>query len=80
VAANMLKKSFGACIPTRTSFTVLPKAAPSLVPAGSPRWVTPDLIAETIRVWQPYYPKTLTPDDALSMIMNVGCLLDVLRE
>ena len=25
------------------------------VPAGAPRWVTPELFADTIRVWEPYY-------------------------
>lgn len=48
------------------------------VPPGAPRWVTADLIAKTIRVWQRYYPEPLTADDALSMIINVGNLFDVL--
>lgn len=53
--------------------------APSVpVPAGAPRWVTPELLADTLRVWQPYYGN-LTPQDALSIIMNVGNLFDVLR-
>ena len=47
---------------------------PSLVPAGTPEWITPHLIAETIRVWQPYYREVLTPEDAVTMIRNVGRL------
>jgi hypothetical protein len=50
------------------------------IPRGAPSWVTPDLIAETIRVWQPYYDARLTTDDALGMIVNVGHLFDVLFE
>ena len=52
---------------------------PSLtVPAGAPRWVTPELLADTLRVWRPYYGN-LTSHDALSIISNVGNLFDVLR-
>jgi hypothetical protein len=43
-----------------------------------PAWITPDLIDETIRVWQPYYATRLTAEDAVTMILNVGRLLDVL--
>jgi hypothetical protein len=50
------------------------------VPPGSPSWVTSDLIAETIRVWQPYYRVPLTSQDAVEMIMSVGQLFDVLFE
>ncbi len=48
----------------------------SIVPAGTPDWVTPELIAETIRIWQPYYEARLTPDDAATMILNVGRLYE----
>jgi hypothetical protein len=51
---------------------------PVAVPAGAPRWVTPELLADTLRVWQPYYGR-LTSEDALGIILNVGSLLDVLR-
>jgi len=53
-------------------------AAALAVPAGAPRWVTPELLADTLRVWQPYYGN-LTSPDALSIITNVGNLFDVLR-
>ena len=49
------------------------------VPAGAPRWVTPELLADTLRVWQPYYYGNLTPQDALSIIKDVANLFDVLR-
>jgi hypothetical protein len=48
------------------------------VPAGAPRWVTPELLADTLRVWQPYYGN-LTSHDALTIILNVGNLFDALR-
>ena len=36
-------------------------ARPGVVPAGTPDWITAELIAQTIRVWQPYYAAVLTP-------------------
>ncbi|MGO9115167.1 MAG: hypothetical protein ACLP9L_38635 [Thermoguttaceae bacterium] len=53
---------------------------PPAVPPGAPSWVTPDLIADTIRVFQPKCPVPLTTEDALEMILNAGQLLDVLFE
>jgi hypothetical protein len=52
--------------------------AKSIVPAGSPDWITPELVEATIRVWQPYYEATLTPEEAVIMITNVGRLFDAL--
>jgi hypothetical protein len=46
------------------------------VPAGAPPWVTADLIARTVRVWQPFYESPLTIEDALAMIMNVAVLFE----
>jgi len=48
------------------------------VPPGTPRWISPELIEQTIRTWQPYYEKPLTPEDAVAMITGVGRLVDVL--
>jgi hypothetical protein len=52
--------------------------ANSIVPAGSPDWITPELIEATIRVWQPYYEEVLTPEEAVTMILTVGRLFDAL--
>jgi hypothetical protein len=49
------------------------------VPAGMPSWITPELIADTIETWQPYSASTLTPDDAVEILQNVGHLADVLE-
>ncbi len=48
------------------------------VPAGLPAWITADLIAETLRVWQPYYSEPLTAKDAIGILLNVGNLFAVL--
>jgi hypothetical protein len=49
-----------------------------IVPAGAPEWITPELIARTIRVWQPYYEATITPEEAVTMIVDVGRLFEAL--
>lgn len=49
-----------------------------LVPVGTPDWITAELIEKTICTWQPYYPELLTPEEAVTMILNVGRLFDVL--
>lgn len=46
------------------------------VPAGAPLWVTPELIAHTIRVWQPFYADRLIPEDALEIIMGADRMFD----
>jgi len=53
-------------------------ACESIVPAGTPDWITPELVEETIRVWQPYYKDVLTPEEAVTMILDVGRLFDAL--
>jgi len=49
-----------------------------VVPEGSPKWVTVELLAQTMDVWQPYYAEPLTPLDALEMLLSVGRLMRVL--
>ena len=50
------------------------------LPPDTPAWITPELVAHTIRVWQPYYSDALTPKDAITMVQSVGRLFSVLRE
>lgn len=52
----------------------VPTCSPVVVPAGAPRWVTVELLEQTLRTWQPYYRRRLTVEDALEMILNVGQL------
>jgi hypothetical protein len=47
------------------------------VPDGAPSWVSARLIEHTLRVWQPYYPETLSNLDALAMILGVAELHDI---
>jgi hypothetical protein len=47
---------------------------------GWPLWVTPELVRETIRVWQPYYTEPLSEADAASILLNVGRLAAVLQQ
>ena len=48
------------------------------MPAGTPAWITPKLAIRTIQVWQPFYEKPLTLDDAVIILSNVGRLFEVL--
>ncbi|HEY2787358.1 MAG TPA: hypothetical protein VGJ05_20550 [Fimbriiglobus sp.] len=52
--------------------------ATSIVPAGAPDWITAELIELTIRVWQPHYEAVLSPEEAVTMILNVGRLYQAL--
>jgi len=52
--------------------------AASQLPAGTPAWITPELVALTIRVWQPFYDSPLTVADAVTMLGNVSRLFGVL--
>lgn len=51
--------------------------APRTVPASAPKWVTQELLDQTLRVWQKYYHEPLTSQDALDMIARVGQLHEV---
>jgi hypothetical protein len=53
-------------------------ARSSIVPAGAPDWITPELVEATIRVWQPYYADVISPEEAVTMIIDVGRLFDAL--
>jgi hypothetical protein len=43
-----------------------------------PDWITPELIARTLHVWQKRSPTLLTEADAVDMLITVGRLADVL--
>lgn len=48
------------------------------VPPGTPSWITPELIAQTLRVFQPRYKEPLTESDAVGILQNLGRLFDCL--
>jgi hypothetical protein len=49
-----------------------------ILPAGSPAWITADLVDYTIRVWQPFYKQPVTVDEAIAIIEGAGRLLRIL--
>ena len=51
-----------------------------IVPPGAPHWVTPELMEETLRIWQPFYPDRLIPEDALEIIMGADRMFDLLSK
>ncbi len=54
------------------------EAQPCILPAGTPIWITTELVEHTIRTWQPYYATILTPEEAVTMIQTVGRLSQAL--
>jgi hypothetical protein len=48
------------------------------LPTGTPEWVTPALVHDTIRVWQPFYKNPLTLEDAVIILSSVGRLFRIL--
>ena len=49
-------------------------------PPGIPKWVTPELLADTLEIWQPYYREPLTVADSLGIILCVSKLAEALTE
>ena len=47
-------------------------------PKALPGWITPELIAETRAVWQPYYKEDLTDEQAVALLIPVGVLYEIL--
>ena len=43
-----------------------------------PGWITPELIAETRAVWQPYFTEELTDEQAVALLIPVGVLYEIL--
>ena len=52
---------------------------PSSLQQSVPAWVSEELIAETLDVWNPYYAARLTRADAIEILQSVGRLVDVLE-
>jgi hypothetical protein len=45
---------------------------------AAPAWATPELLADTLETWQPYYSQRLTVADALDILLSVSRLIDAL--
>ncbi len=65
--------------PSDTRLAEKPQLSGAPVSGGAPRWVTPELVADTIKTWQPYYAHPLTAGDALEILLLVANLMDVLE-
>lgn len=54
--------------------------SPGPVPNRPPgtAWITDEAIADTRRVWSPYYGRDLTEDEAIEILMNVKGLAQTL--
>ncbi|MCE9604483.1 MAG: hypothetical protein K8U03_06205 [Planctomycetia bacterium] len=50
------------------------------LPPGAPAWVTTELLANTIAVWQPYYSEPLSDQTALDLVLGVGRLFAALGD
>jgi len=50
------------------------------LPPGAPAWVTAELLADTIAVWQPFYLEPLTDQTALDLVLGVGRLFAALGD
>lgn len=49
------------------------------LPKTTPEWVTPELVAHTLRVWGPRYRKPLSVADAVEIVLNVARLYSVVQ-
>lgn len=56
-----------------------PHGANATIPTAAPAWVTPQLLDDTLQAWQPFFKRTLTPTDALEILLDWGRLLDLLE-
>ncbi|QDV90894.1 hypothetical protein RAS2_19790 [Phycisphaerae bacterium RAS2] len=54
------------------------ESAPGALPAGTPAWITPELIEATQKVWEPRYGRPLSPAEAITIVQNAGRLFELL--
>lgn len=54
------------------------ESAPLALPAGTPTWITPELIEATQKVWEPHYGRPLSPEEAITIVQNAGRLFELL--
>lgn len=54
--------------------------APVTRPPGAPTWMTNELLAETLAVWQPFYAHELSERDAVEILRSASHLFDALGD
>jgi hypothetical protein len=47
---------------------------------GAPSWITPAVVEDTLKTFRPYYGESLSPGDALEMLLRMGRLFELLEE
>ena len=57
-----------------------PKITDYQAATGAPAWVTPELLADTIETWQPYYTERLTVADSLEILLTMSRLIDAVQQ
>lgn len=55
------------------------EASATALPAGTPAWVTPELVSLTRKVWEPRYGRPLPLEEAITIVLSVGRLFDLLK-
>ena len=53
--------------------------APPLLPPGLSAWITPEIVADTLQTFQPFYDTSLTVDEAVEILLSAGRLLAILN-
>jgi len=48
------------------------------LPPGTPSWISAELVEHTLRVWQPRYEATLSPEDAIGILVGAARLMNAL--
>ena len=54
------------------------KKRDEVLPAGTPQWISMDLVRDTIETWQPFYSSALALQDAVNILLGMGRLFRVL--
>ncbi len=48
------------------------------LPAGTPEWITPELVISTQRIWQRHYESPVSVEIAITILESTGRLCDLL--
>jgi predicted nucleic acid-binding protein len=46
---------------------------------ASPRWITEEIVLETVTLFETRYGRALVPDEVREIIVNVGRFVDVVK-
>lgn len=48
------------------------------LPAGTPSWISSELVEQTLKVWQPRYSESLSVEDAIAILTGASRLMRTL--